>query len=173
MELIRVTAEEFSAVYHEMEQNFILEERRDEDAARALLEEPRYALYHMTDGDTRVGFVSTWDLTDFLFVEHLVTYRAYRKRGYGRQALERLMERGLPTVLEVEPPKTEVAKGRIEFYKKVGFQQNDYPYFQPSYRKGGTGVELILMSWPRPLEDPAAIKSALYETVYQVEGDPI
>ena len=168
MKLIPIHPCEFDHIYTEMEKNFILEERRDACDTRALLDEPRFTLYHMVDEDMHVGFVSTWWMGDFLFIEHLVTYEACRKRGYGRQTLDTLKEQGLPLVLEVEPPLTEFAKGRIEFYKKVGFHLNDYPYHQPPYRKGGTGVDMILMSYPQKLEDPKRIKNALYKTVYGV-----
>ena len=60
--------------------------------------------------------------------------------------------------------------GHVEFYKKAGFHLNDYPYVQPPYRKGGNGVELILMSWPHPLADPERIKKELYTTVYHVDN---
>ncbi|MBQ9121585.1 MAG: GNAT family N-acetyltransferase [Clostridia bacterium] len=172
MELIRVKTEEFSAVYREMEKNFIPEERRDEADARAALENPLYALYHTVDDGKRVGFVSTWQFEDFLFVEHLVTYEEFRGCGYGRRTLDCLKEFGFPIVLEVEPPTTETAKGRIEFYKKVGFCLNDYAYFQPPYRVGGEGVEMILMSYPLALDEPEHVKDALYRTVYHVKENP-
>lgn len=170
MKLIPILPQEFDAVYAEMESNFIPEERRDKEAARAVMGEPLFHLYHAAAGDTHVGFVSTWSFDDFLFVEHLVTYKAHRKLGYGRKTLELLQKMGLPIVLEVEPPTTEFARGRIEFYKKAGFHLNDYPYVQPPYRKGGNGVELILMSWPHPLADPERIKKELYTTVYHVDN---
>ncbi|MBO5111665.1 MAG: GNAT family N-acetyltransferase [Clostridia bacterium] len=173
MELIRVTAEEFSAIYREMEKNFILEERRDEDAAREVLAEPQFTLYHMIDGGKRVGFVSTWQIEGVLFIEHLVTYEAYRRHGYGRAVLDCLKAQGLPIVLEVELPTTEEASGRIEFYKKVGFHINDYPYHQPSYRPGGQGVDMILMSYPCALDEPDRIKNVLYRTVYHVGDETV
>ena len=167
MKLIPVLPHEFDAVYSEMENNFILEERRDKADALAVMTEPRFALYHMTEGEAHVGFVSVWQFEGFLFVEHLVTYKPYRKQGYGRKTLEALAKLGMPMVLEVEPPLTEFAKGRIEFYKKVGFCLNNYPYFQPPYRAGGEGVELLLMSYPTALDTPEEIKRTLYREVYR------
>ena len=168
MKLIPVLPHEFDAVYSEMENNFILEERRDKPDALSVMDEPRFTLYHMTEDEAHVGFVSVWQFEDFLFVEHLVTYEPYRKKGYAKEALTCLAKSGLPMVLEVEPPLTEFAKGRIEFYKKVGFCLNDYPYFQPPYRAGGEGVELLLMSSPTVLKDPEAIKRTLYREVYRI-----
>ena len=101
MDLIPVLPHEFDAVYEEMETNFILEERRDKADAFAVMAEPRFTLYHMTEGGAHVGFVSIWQFENFLFIEHLVTYKQYRKQGYARKALMALAEIGLPMVLEV------------------------------------------------------------------------
>ena len=100
MDLIPVLPHEFDAVYKEMETNFILEERRDKPDALAVMDEPRFTLYHMTEDEAHVGFVSVWQFEDFLFVEHLVTYEPYRKKGYAREALTLLAKSGLPMVLE-------------------------------------------------------------------------
>ena len=70
-------------------------------------------------------------------------------------------------VLEVEPPYDEMKRRRIAFYERQGFCQNDYPYVQPPYREGETGVELILMSLPSPLSDCGECIKEMYEKVYK------
>ena len=166
MELEKLAAADFDGVYDEMEKNFIKEERRDREVARALLAEPRYTFYHVVDEGERVGFVTLWQLRDRVFVEHFVTYEAYRNRGVGKRALALLAERYGKLVLEAEPPETEMATRRLGFYGRCGFHENDLPYVQPPYRADEEEVPLILLSFPAPLSDPRATARELYETVY-------
>lgn len=169
MELVRIADEDFDWVFAEMEKNFVKEERRDREAARALLAEPRYAFYHVVDGGEKVGFVTLWILRDRVFVEHFVTYGAYRNRGVGRRVLALLAERYGDLVLEAEHPDTEMAARRLGFYGRCGFHKNDLPYIQPPYRAGESGVPLILLSYPTRLPDPTATARELYGTVYKTE----
>ena len=165
--LVPVTDAEFDGVFAEMENNFIREERRDREAARALLREPRYTFFHVEDEGERVGFVTLWRLDDTTFVEHFVTYEKYRNRGVGRRVMSLLADSYGSLVLEAEHPETEMAARRLGFYGRCGFYQNDLPYLQPPYREGGDGVPLILLSYPAPLSDPRATARELYQTVYR------
>ena len=167
MRLEKIAAADFDGVYDEMEKNFIREERRDREAARALLADPRYSFCHVVDGDERVGFITLWSLRDRVFVEHFVTYEAYRNRGVGQRVLALLAGAYGKMVLEAEPPDTPFAARRLGFYGRCGFHENDLPYLQPPYRADDTGVPLILLSYPEPLSDPVATARELYETVYK------
>ena len=169
MILEKATHSDFDRIYAEMEANFVPEERRDRDEAYALLNCPAYTVYHVTDGEKQVGFVTVWELEDFAFIEHFVTYPAFRNQGYGARALELLKQRFDTIVLEVEPPIAQMQARRIAFYRRCGFVLNNYPYRQPAYRAGGTGVELILMSYPNALEDCEQAVRLIYERVYAVK----
>lgn len=168
MELIRVEKSEFAEIYAAMVEAFPLAERRPRAAAEALFSEPCYTLFHTVEDGVRVGFVSVWALDGTTFVEHFVTYPAYRGRGYGRLVLALLGEKYGSLVLEVEPPDTEMAARRIAFYRRAGFVTNDYPYIQPSYHGAGGEVPLLLMSFPDALTAPAETARLLYQEVYRV-----
>ena len=169
MKLEAMSACDFDGIYAQMEENFIVEERRDRADAKAVLEDPAYEILHLIDGQTRVGFVGLWHLEgENTFLEHFVIYAAYRGRGYGAKALRLLQDRFARLVLEAEYPKTEIAARRVAFYQRNGFFKNDFPYVQPSYRKGGEGVPLLLMSYPTPLADPARVARLLQARVYKV-----
>lgn len=169
MNLCRIEAADFDEIYCKMEAAFIREERRDPAPARALLQNPRYSVYHLEEDDgQRVGFVALWKLDGVTFIEHLAIDEAHRNRGLGAVALTLLKQRYSKIVLEVERPITELAARRIGFYERNGFYQNDYPYRQPSYREPGGEIDMILMTYPAPLENPAAVADDLYRHVYGI-----
>ena len=165
MKLLEINEQEFEGIYDAMREAFPYEERRGRAAARALLSTPHYRIFHTVIGDERVGFVALWELEGLTFVEHFVTYQAYRNQGFGRQVLSLLQARYPALVLEAEHPDTEMAIRRLAFYARAGFVKNDYPYLQPSYH-GGAGVPLVLLSYPAALADPAATVETLKRAVY-------
>ena len=168
MRLQTASTEDFDFVYDALEKSFISEECRDREDARRLMDEGRYTLLHVTDSEERVGFLTVWELDGFAFVEHFVTYEKYRNKGYGSAALELLKERYTNIVLEAEPPTEGIAARRVAFYERCGFCRNDQYYFQPPYREGGDGVELVLMSLPAVLEDFDRVVAEIYKKVYGI-----
>lgn len=167
MKLEKIKTEEFDYIYSQMQQNFIIDEIRDKIQAYELLSDNSYSIYNIIENDIKVGFITTWELQDFLFVEHFVIYKEFRKKGYGSKALSLVKEIAGLVVLEVEHPLTDTAKKRINFYQNNGFIGNDYNYMQPSYRKGGNKVPLIIMS-STPIIYIDKVVDSLYKKVYKV-----
>ncbi len=167
MQIIKATVEDFDLIYSEMEKNFVREEIRDRGSAREVMEDENYVIYHVTEGGTRVGFITVWELSGFAFAEHFVTYEKFRNKGYGHEAIKIIEEKYKRVVLEVEHPLDDMKKRRIAFYKRQGFFENAQPYIQPPYREDGEGVPLILMSYPAPLSDFDAHVTEIYERVYK------
>ena len=168
MKLIKATTGEFNPVYSAMKRNFTQEEIRDYDFALAVMKEEQYSIYHITDGDTRVGFCAIWELSEFAFIEHFVIYESFRCKGYGTRVLELIKESFKTIVLEVEPPQDEMKARRIAFYKRCGFFKNGIEYTQPPYRPSDEAVKLILLSYPERLKDAEAVKKELYRSVYKI-----
>ncbi|MBE6609319.1 MAG: GNAT family N-acetyltransferase [Ruminococcaceae bacterium] len=166
MKLEKATISDFDEIFCEMEKNFIYEEIRDRDAALEVMSKKEYSIFHILDGEQKVGFITVWELEEFAFAEHFVIYEKYRNCGYGSKGMRLLQERFERIILEVEHPEDELKARRIAFYKRLGFCQNDYPYIQPSYRKGGKGVPLILMSYPKKLDNCENTASVLYKKIY-------
>lgn len=166
MRLQKAENEDFDSIYDELEKNFILEERREREKARALISDGAYTVYHVLDDETHIGFITVWELTGFAFVEHFVTYDEFRNKGYGSAALELLKEKYGNIVLEAEPPEGEMPARRVAFYERNGFHRNEQYYFQPPFRKGGKGVELKLMSYPTLLADFHTVAKEIYARVY-------
>ena len=169
MTLIPISHADFDAIYDAMERAFILEERRDREPARDLLDNGLYNVFHIEENGDRVGFVTVWALGEWTFVEHFVIYERYRSRGLGASALGELKRLFSRIVLEVERPETEIAARRIAFYQRCGFYQNEYPYRQPSYREAGGEVDMYLMTYPSAATDARGVAKMLYERVYGVE----
>ena len=166
MEIINATNSDFDSVFSEIEKNFIEDERRDYINAKKLFLDGKYSILHFLVDGEKVGFITAWDLPDFVFFEHFVVYEGFRNRGYGSLALDALKSRFKRAVLEAEPPHTPLAERRLNFYKRCGFTADSHPYLQPSYRKDGSPVPLVLMSYPEPLEEFEGAISTIYEKVY-------
>ena len=158
--------EHFDAFYAALEAGFDLSERRDREDALRVLDTPEYSVLEIyVEGET-VGFITYWALDGFTFLEHFVMLEQYRNRGYGREVLEILKSKFPRMVLEAEPPTEEIKRRRLAFYGRAGFCKNDKPYLQPSYRKGGETVPLIIMSYPDVIEDFDGAVKKIYSTVY-------
>jgi GNAT superfamily N-acetyltransferase len=168
MELIKATKEDFKKIYDEMTHSFPKEEIRDFCDALTAFEDPAYAVYHTVKNGTRIGFITLWSLEGFAFCEHFVTYEEYRSKGYGKEVLEKLKSLYPILVLECEPPVTEIAARRLKFYERCGFIKNRNGYIQPSYRPGGDGVPLVIMSYPCELGDFHGAVKKIYSTVYKL-----
>lgn len=163
-----VQPDEFKMIYEEMENNFVLEERRDYKEAYEVLNNELYTLYHIIENENKVGFISLWKLKGFVFIEHFVVYEKYRNNGYGKTALELLKEKYDKMVLEAEHPLNEMCIRRLNFYQRMGFNINTQYYYQPSYREGGEGTELHILSYPTKLDNFEYVVYQLYSKVYNI-----
>ena len=76
------------------------------------------------------------------------------------------------TVLEVEYPEDEISMRRIEFYRRIGMNINDYEYVQPPLQKGKELLPLKIMSYPDTLDKAQFeyIRKELYDNVYKFKG---
>ena len=146
-----VTESTFSLVYEKMCAAFPYEERRDFTDQLECMKDKRFCFFEIYDNDVAVGFISLWRLSGFVFIEHIAIDEDKRSGGYGTRAIELVKELyNMPLILEAEAPETRQQIKRIEFYNRLGFKVNDYPYKQPSYH-GGEGVPLLVLSYPELL----------------------
>ena len=170
MDLLRV--EEFEAFYRLMEKSFPVDERRPAAAARALLEEPGYRVFVARDTDgSLLGFLATWTLGEWLFLEHLAVDPERRNEGIGGRLLRDVVaSAGLRVCLEVELPTDTLKQRRIAFYERNGFFYNEQPYVQPPLFAGQGSVPLRLMTTRGGLDGVEfdALRRLLYTRVYRV-----
>ncbi len=126
--------------------SFPKEERRDMEQQRHNCRENM--LFHpmlIRDGEARIGLLNYWQLGDMAYIEHFATSPDLRGRGFGQMALEEMARLSPRTVLEVEMPDNDLARRRIGFYRRCGFDLCNLSYQQPPYRKGDGWLPMLLM----------------------------
>lgn len=145
----------YDEVYAIMEQAFPASEMRAYKGQRELLSYDDYKLYGVKDENDKIyAFMATWEPDNFLFLEHFAVLKAFRNGGTGGRLLaDFLNEKGLPMVLEVEKPDTEMAKRRINFYERLGFALNYYDYVLPPFQKGQKPLPLYIMTYPNAIDE--------------------
>lgn len=164
-----MTEKEFDIIWNLFVESFRTDERRDKEKQFELLSNPLYHLETLQNNKKAIAYIAYWNFDDFLYVEHLATAPEMRGQGIGKNILKELIERvNKLTVLEVEKPHDNIAKRRIQFYKRLGFQVNDYEYFQPSYGKDKNEVPLLFLSNPRQISyiEFDRIRKTIYREVY-------
>lgn len=166
MEFKRIEKEDFDEAYSCIEESFPLCERRTYQEAKAVLNNKEYTLFHIEENDTKVGLLGVWLLDGFCFIEHFAIYPCYRNKGFGARVLTLAKSKWETLVLEAEPDTTEIAKRRLNFYKRNGFLQNEFEYKQPSYRLGEEDVELVILSYPTMLNESKKVVKEIYKKVY-------
>lgn len=119
------------------------------------------------------GLFTFWQFRSFLYVEHFAIASVFRGHGIGGAVFQALgvhmpAQKGVPTVLEVEPasPEKPETMQRIDFYRGYGLEVVDTGYVQPPYTPEQPPVEMWLMSSSTEL-DPAEITRLLYKHVYK------
>ena len=166
MDFKKVLNCEFDEIYSLMEESFPIYERRSYQEAKAVLSDDDYALYHIEDGGQKIGFISVWQLDGFCFIEHFAIAPIYRNSGYGAKALDLAKSQFKTLVLEAEPNINQIATRRLAFYKRNGFCENLFEYWQPAYRKGEEDVRLVLLSYPCLVENEEKVVKEIYKKVY-------
>lgn len=120
-------------------------------------------------GNSPAGFITSWNLGNFVYIEHFVIDPMLRNRGIGIKALrEFCTAANMPVVLEVERASAgETARRRIRFYERLNFHPyRDFNYIQPPYAPGLPEVPLMLMSTSKSL-NPEEISLKLHKIVYE------
>ena len=166
MDIIKATLSDFDVIFSEIEKNFIPDERRDYEDALRLFKEGKYEIIQFLIGGEKVGFITVWHISDFVFAEHFVIFEKYRNKGLGAKALDKLKNTFSKIVLEAEMPETDIAKRRLAFYTRCGFIRNKQKYFQPAYRDSSSEVPLVIMSYPASLDNFDFATELIRQRVY-------
>lgn len=144
--------------------------RRSYEGQKQLLNDRIYHLDHIIDEGVVVGFISWWDLDEFIFVEHFAVDKNQRGKGLGARTVCDMLGKDKTIILEVEPAHTLIDEKRIAFYKRCGMFLNEYFYMQPALQPSYKPVELIIMSSKPLLEDEFnKVKHTLYKKIYKLE----
>ena len=170
----RITEKTFDEIFPLLEAAFPVTELREKERQKAMLSEECYRLYGVRKEGVFAAVFATWEIDDFLYIEHFAVKEEHRNGGYGGKLLDALLEeKGRPMVLEVEEPEDELTRRRIGFYERHGLVYNDYPYLQPPMRAGQDMLPLRLMTKPSAIDAVTyeRYKKQIYRIVYKYEGE--
>lgn len=153
------------------------EERRpwEDIAGRIDSGDSIFNFYVLKHNGEKVGFVTLWHLPGALYCEHFAVSPERRGGGIGAEtvaAMKGLARKDsagnpMPLVLEVELPEvSDEAARRVGFYERCGMMShNDFPYWQPPYRRDLPEVPTMLMS-SGEIPDRTALAMILHTVVY-------
>lgn len=162
---------QFDEVFALMRDSFPVDEYRGYEGQKALLKNSLYNIRVVNGDDGVIAFICFWKDNDIVFVEHFAVTKNMRSRGLGGRILEelRVMFGDVTICLEVEPPQTEQAIKRINFYTRNGFFLNEYEYRQPALGEGRQSLRLMIMTSGRKVgeDEFADLKRTLYESFYK------
>lgn len=163
-------AEEVSFIEMLYIDSFPLSERRAVDKMFELYKNnPLFSISVAKDEGLLVGFLTYWNLDDFIFAEHFAVSSQMRNRGYGRKVMELFKASFNPIILEVELPTTILSERRIGFYQRLGFKLwENVLYHQPAYQHDGVAIPMKLMTYgDLDVErDLVNMRSKIYSVVY-------
>lgn len=147
--------------------SFPIYERRTRAAQAARLGHPEYHFDLLLEGEALRGILLFWEAGDFRYVEHFAILPELRGSGAGSRALAQFLNEGVPVILEIDPPRDEISRRRLGFYRRCGFAENPWPHVHPPYRSGYAGHPLVVLSAPAPLSQEEYARFARYlgETV--------
>ena len=169
MEYLQVSSsDDFRAeeIYKSYCETFPKDERRGEKQFRHLFTNPKVRVFSVLDELQNIGYLVSWELTNFVFIEHFEIFSEFRSQKYGSQIIADLYKNYSHIVLEAEPENLdEDAKRRIDFYQTNGFLIIDETYVQPSYDPEKKSVNLWLLANWQP-EKTDWIKEEIYDVVY-------
>ncbi len=96
-----------------------------------------------------LGILLTWQVEDFIYIEHLAIISEKRGQNIGTRVLECLKSGSdKPIILEIDPPRDPISIKRKIFYEKVGFIESDLTHKHPPYQLGWEAHTLKIMSYP-------------------------
>ncbi len=119
----------------------------------AALSDPAFFSESIWQGETLLGLLFYWKYgAGNCYVEHFAVNPALRGRSIGSGILSSFCAQHPLSVLEIDPLADEVSVRRKGFYERLGFCLNPYEHRHPPYRVGNAPHPLLVMSWPRVLE---------------------
>lgn len=133
--------------------SFPYEERRSLETVIGDLADSRFHFIAFHENGIPVGFFTYWKMDGYIYGEHFAVDGNIRGAGLGSAILEDLKSSGIPVILEVELPETEMAERRIGFYLRNGFVMNMHEHFQPAYHRDCQPVRMNVMTWPEEFSE--------------------
>ena len=161
--------EDYDWLYELLIEAFPPDERPTEEHLKGWFKrsESRALIIEKNDGVTvkKLGFLLCTQLDGFLFGEYMAMKPTQRNLGIGKSVLNYLKESlTQPLLFECEmPQKSEMAKRRYDYYKRIGFYHYPMNYVMPALHENEEPMPMCLMGG-----GPYISKDKLGEMVRQV-----
>lgn len=72
-------------------------------------------MYSFSDEGVFIGFVGSWKIGDYFYIEHLAISPNLRGKGYGQKVLSGFCEQVSRVILEIDPVIDEISEKRLRF----------------------------------------------------------
>ncbi|MEI0488201.1 GNAT family N-acetyltransferase [Brachyspira pulli] len=156
------------------------EERWNFDMTLENKDNHNYKFYAILDDDTPIGLTMLWDLEDFNYGEYLAIDKNLRGKKYGSEVLTKILDilKNKLIVIEVEPyDLDEIARKRIEWYKRFGLILAEYDYDMPCIDKSNNistmKMKIMTSREIQSKEEHDNITSIIYKKVYKPRLDEL
>ncbi len=156
MQFIRHTttdSEGFQKALALYQTSFPVREQRGLDEHIRALTNPQFYCESIWDGKEFLGLMFYWEFSGYSYIEHFAIQTDLRGDGIGSQCLKEFCNRRDRVILEIDPPVDDISIRRKGFYERLGFHYDGYFYMHPSYQKGCTPHQLLIMSWPKSITE--------------------
>lgn len=142
----------FSDFWNLYNSSFPIIERRNLEQQVQVFRNSFFNLISFYKDDKYIGFLSFWNFSSYIYLEHFAVNEDLRGVGYGAIVLSELIkDTSKLIILEIDPIEDEQSRRRLSFYNKMGFVQNDFDYKVQSYQNKEEFYELIIMSSVRKI----------------------
>lgn len=144
------------------------DERREVNDLVAQMGRPGFTLLMVQMYNMPAGLIALWQMSNFIFIEHLAITEQLRNKKIGETALKMIADNEeQPILLESANTHDITSKKRTGFYKRLGFEVIDDFYVQPSYSPEKNSLQMLLMS-NRPLmpEKVETMVNEIHQVVY-------
>ncbi|MDD2952973.1 MAG: GNAT family N-acetyltransferase [Parabacteroides sp.] len=162
MDILEITRKQdplFSVFKQVYAASFPIFEQRTEEQQERAFQSPNYHLAVYLKENRFIGFISYWNFSTYIYIEHLAIHENFRGQGYGSSLLDEFNKRQHKTLLlEIDPITDEVSANRLKFYKKCGFFENGYKHIHPPYRNAYQAHPLIILTTARPITEDEYIQ---------------
>ncbi|WP_315082092.1 GNAT family N-acetyltransferase [uncultured Clostridium sp.] len=169
--LEKIEKDDFESFFNLLEKSFPNIERRSKEGQKEIFDETLYNVYGIKDENKKViGFIATWEFDKFNFIEHFAVDTSLRGKGMGTDLLkEYIHNSNKPIYLEVELPNDDICIRRIDFYKRLGFNLNEFDYLQLPLQIGNELLPLKIMTHPYKVSNDEFIyfRKNVYDKVYK------
>ena len=126
MDILEITRKQ-DPLYPTFEQiytaSFPLFEQRTEEQQEQAFQSPNYHLVVYLKDNLFIGFISYWDFSTYVYIEHFAIHENFRGQGYGGLLLEDFNKRlNKIILLEIDPITDEISSKRLKFYLRKPLQ---------------------------------------------------